>query len=319
MKLGNFKILIFTTFFILIFSKLSLALYVGVAPGHVDLGVVKRGEKIRLTFYILSDTKENLKIQLIYRDINPFIIGATPWSLEELSEESFENWINFIDGNPVEITSKKTFYPEIGLAVNKKYNAILTVPEDAEPGYHTATILLQPLVSSPTEPGARITIITTAELRITFRVEGKVERKVEVLGFLEKMEMPNTLLVTVFVRNKGNVTLLSKLTDFKVFDENGTVIASTPGTQSRIKAGKIGTLITRINTLNSPLEIGKRYNASAKVTHATEEITFYGTLLVPKYVEVIKVPAYPPPFLWWGVLIIALICILGYLIYRWIR
>ncbi|MDI6806418.1 MAG: hypothetical protein QMD14_01215 [Candidatus Aenigmarchaeota archaeon] len=299
MQHGKF-LLILVLFYIFLSPELAHALRVGVAPGSINLGTVERGENVRLTFYILSDTDEKLPLNLEYEEINPFNIHPE-WNLTELSEESFEPWINFLEGTRIEIPVTKIFYEEIQLAVNKKVDAILNIPANAEPGYHTANIALHPLVPPPAERGARITIITTANLRITFRVDGEVNRDLEVLGFLEKMENPTTLLVTVFVRNKGNVTLLAELSNLKLYDGN-KIISSVRGTKSKLKPGEIGNLITRLDARN--LEEGKRYNASVTVIHRTGEITKVGSIVVPKYVVIPEVKPPPPVFPWWIVIVV---------------
>jgi hypothetical protein len=282
----NLTFLAFILFFLLISLPVH-ALMVGVAPGSHVLGEVKRGQVIQLPIYIISDTKEKISISLQYQEIPP---SPTELNVNELSEENFKSWINFVEGETVEITPEKKFYPEIGLAANKKYFAILNIPENAEPGYHTAGILLQPLVSPPAERGLKIPIITTSAMRILFKVEGEARRSLDVVGFLEEREDPSTLLVKVFLLNSGTVTLTSTLENFTIFDENNNVISSNRGTSLTIAPNQVGYVFTRINLKGSNLEEGKRYNATAIIRHASGGIVKSDFIRVPPYVaKIVKV------------------------------
>lgn len=309
-------VLVFFIFSFVLFSGLANALRVGVAPGSQTLGTVEPGKQVKLNFYVVSDTKEDLPISLKYQASSKTLKRSDKVNFSKVSEEDFRSWFDFLGEKTFIIPPSKSFYPEAGLYANKKQTVILNIPEDAEPGYHAASLKLSPKISRPKGKGMGANLVTTAAGRVLFRVPGKVVRSGEILNFLGKRIDERREVVKVFFHNTGTVTMSAKLKSLKLFNETGSIILKKNGVTKKFKPDEIGTVYTRIPVQD--LKEGKEYKVSATVSYGSEKASKNGTILVKEYKkEVIKPTGEKTKgILIWPILLIIGIVIIYYLIKR---
>ncbi len=277
------KILFFALFFIVMFAHTSLALNVGVAPPVTDFGVVKPGSQLSGTFYIMSDGSVDFKANLIsVRAPDDFYYPGRPrirytFNASAASEEDPSKWITFLE-NPVMVPTDAYFVPEINTWVNKKVDFILTIPEDAEPGYHAGQIVPSPEISPSAGGGVGVGIITVVKATYVFRVLGNAVRRAEIMGFDYNRINDKYEEIKVLVKNTGTVTTSIKLDEIEI-DEGGKKVKLS-GTRKKIKPNQIAEFSSRYDV--SGKELGS-YKATARVSWLTGKTEKSGIIEITKY------------------------------------
>lgn len=310
------KLFLSLIFFLIFFSETAYALYLGVAPGLYDLGELQRGSKKRLDIYIISDTTKEIPVSLkfVRPDLNA-LKSSGRVKAEEISEENIEPWFDLMGGT-FTIPPEKKFYKEVNLFANKKHSIILTIPQNAEPGYHAAEIEISPKISPPQRRAPRVEIITTARLVVLFKVPGEAKRDGKILDFMGERISKDFERVRVFFKNTGTVTIQARLKELSIID-NEKVVAKNYGSSAYIKPGDIVSLSTITNIKG--LKDGREYNVSAKVSYGTGELQKNGTVFIQKYIEKAKPVKVKAVFPWWLiVMIIIVMIVIIYLVLRWV-
>jgi len=298
----------------LLLSNFSLALSVGTAPGLLNLGDVKPGERVVGMFYILTNAESDMLIQL--SSTNPHLTlfmknGADGFIPKNASEESVIDWVTFPE-NPVFISSKS---PGIvvrlpsgkTVSANADVEFILQVPKDAEPGYHVGAINLNPQISSTPSGGTSVSTIGITRFYFVFHVIPEPAiRKGKVVNIFAEREMKNIARFDVVFQNIGTVTMTAKLKELKLFDKDNNIVTVLKGGDKKIPPKTTG--ILSVFWRSDKIEPGL-YTAKVVVDYSTGTISERYNLEIPKAIKA-TLPPKPSKFPWWLVVLIVLFVLL---------
>ena len=177
------------------------------------------------------------------------------------SEEDATSWISFLESR-ISVPGEQYLVPEINAYVNRKVDVVLTVPRNAEPGYHAVHILPSPEVSAEATQGVGVGIITLVKAGAVFRVPGDVIRAAEIMGFDYDRVSPDYEEIRVLVKNTGTVTMSLSLEGVEI-DEGGKTVKLASSSQKRVKPNGIEMFTVRYPAAGK--ELGS-YSATASVS-----------------------------------------------------
>ena len=263
------KKIIIAMLILIIFLNVSLAqeTILGISPSHIDLGNLKRGEKKLVTFTVISPTHEKILISLSSNDGDLRFLNKPSFKdkVYNFSDESTSNWVNFVK-NPVEL---EPLEEKIGIKKGLVKGA-REVPESAEPGFHLVRIIPYP-ASKPsiTAPGTiGISVVTTAEVLVTFNVDGEAIRDGKIVDVIFNKYSGNVLEGSVLFKNTGTVTIKARITNITILNEDNSIVESVGNFgEVLVKPGEM----TKMNfIINSQKIVGnKDYNVFAEVNYLT--------------------------------------------------
>ena len=191
-------------------SPIVLGISIGSSPPTAELGILKIGEERLIEHLITSDYGKDMEISLSYIDPQKATLEegfqrTFYVNLSQVSDQPMAGWVSFPQSKIITRAEKKLFYlgkqPVWANGVSK---AILRVPQNAEPGYHLGAISLGPIIGGAGS-GAGLSIIGLSRPGFTFIVDGKAERKGEIID----IKSSNGKIVTIF-KNTGTVSIASR-------------------------------------------------------------------------------------------------------------
>ncbi|MCS7135374.1 MAG: hypothetical protein NZ893_02970 [Candidatus Aenigmarchaeota archaeon] len=302
------QFILFLTIFSLFLYSSSAQITVGVSPPVLDLGEVQRGETKIAKFNIITSTSDTLIVRLeAVRGKADFFTPNNYWEyLANYSEEDAKTWIKFLS-NPVEL--EPVNIPGSNLKSAREVTFILQVPENAEAGYHTAYIMLDP--KSPKQLIKPITIRTVFPLTILFKVPGEALRGGKIYETMFLGTDKDTTHFNTMFQNTGTVTLLITSGKLNVYSISGDLIATTHLPSTYVKPGELKHIRSLIN---QRLPEGE-YNVQSIVYFSSDFAEKNSTIKVrefkaeEEYKERQKFP-------WILLIIILLVIILAYYWYK---
>jgi hypothetical protein len=279
---------------------------VGVSPPVLDLGEINRGEIKIGKFNIITSTQNTLIVRLeAARGKADFFTPSNYWQyLSNYSEEDTKTWISFVS-NPVEL--EPTNIPGTSIKSAREVTFFLSVPEDAEAGYHTAYIMLDP--KSAQQSTKPISIRTVFPLTILFKVPGQAIRdgKIYDTTFLG-VSSDTTYFNTVF-QNTGTVTMMITSGKIRIYNSSGEVaVADLPSTY--VKPGEIKNIRSLVNRALPPGE----YRLQTIVYFSSGYAEKNSTISITENPLIAK-PIEKQRFPWW-IIIIILVMLLAYYWYK---
>lgn len=297
------------------------ALNVGVAPLITELGDIQPGTQISGSFYVVADGSSGFVADLITmpapvdfyfpeRNRQGYVFEPLTSSEEDVSE-----WITFLD-NSVTIPKDKYFVPEINYWVNKKIDFVLTVPEDAESGYHAGQVLPQPRVTATGTGGVGVGIITLVKTTFVFNVPGEATRDAEIVGFDYRRIDERYEEIMVLVKNTGSVTESVKLLGVEI-DEGSTITQLQGVGYKNIRPNQIIEFKTRYDV--SDKESGS-YKTTARISWITGEKEKDGIIEVLDYREPAAITgkvAAPPPGTEFPLWVVPMLIIFSAIVLYW--
>ena len=295
---------------------------VGVSPSFLDVGVIPAGESKTVVFNIITPSEDPLLITMEVDGRNADLFGGSQFIdlMDEYSEQDVGNWVNFVD-NPVELSiqGESISTQEGGIRGWRPVNVIIDVPEDAEPGYHTAVI--KPIPSTPDEElgqtGAKIVALTS--FTILFQVPGEAVRNGNILDITRIPDTGARIGIDTHFQNTGTVTISARA--FQDVENNGTYVKEIRSASEFIKPGET----VKLKSFLSPSESQPGvYKIDTRVNYITGDMTGVGNFQVTE--ETISQPVIQPvegdgiPLE--TILLIAVIIVIivvAILIYKWYR
>jgi hypothetical protein len=309
------KKLLFLLFFIIFLLNLRVVYSFGISPGLIDLGELERDSNKIIKFYIITSPDESTLINLEAEEGNIDLMSGHFNNLfPEYSEQPVSSWIKFIT-NPIQIKPREELKTIGGTLKNvKEVNFILRIPNDAEPGYHLLAIRPSPLTTTGQGPTG-VNIVTVVPLTILFRVPGQAVRGGRILDIVSGGLSGNRLVLNIYFQNTGTVTISSRADDIKFYDDSHKLIFSSISNLDRIKPNEVKVLKAYIDT--DDLDFGT-YNVSSSVNFLTGR----ASKLMMVTFEKAPIAGYVTPkkeeFPYLVVLIIFVIIIIAYAIYKWV-
>ncbi len=195
--------------FAAIAPSFAQALSIGVTPFSADMGIVESGKNYVVEFFVLSDSNEEVVLDVKYRPADSDFLNKRPakryvFVPEEASEQDMATWVEFIEEVVTVPSYRQDFFSgSQKVNANKKISFIVRIPRDAEPGYHAGYVSLDPR-SRRQAIGTNVGIITVVDFLFVFRVPGEATRSGYIVGIVHEPERRD---VDVLLKNNGTVTL----------------------------------------------------------------------------------------------------------------
>ena len=310
MKLTFQKIFVIFLFLPLVSAK---TIPVGVSPSVVDLGNVDRGSDQLAKFYIVSPSEDTILVHLEkYKGTFEFFSrGKYVDFAQNYSEEDVLSWLKFIT-NPVELRISDD--PEMikgGLKTYRDVNLILTIPQNAEPGYHLLSVVPSPVISEVSEGQIGTQMVAVTPVRIVFNVPGDAIREGKILDITQRNVNPNTISIDVHFLNTGTVTISARATS-QIIDNQGNIVNTITSPIQPVKPNEKVILSSYL-----PIDDFKEgiYDINSEVDYTTGSSRSSSTIKIEqKQMEKVTGEAYKQfEFKWWMLIILIL---LVYIIYR---
>lgn len=314
------KLLLGLLVFILLFLPSCYALSIGAAPGVINLGKVYPGQRKLVEVYlILSDDAPDLMVKLttVETHIDFFYSNHSYFIPTESSNEDISSWIVFPE-NPVLVSRRHTIVRQFPngevVKANKKVLGILTIPTDADPGYHIIDIDFSPALP-PGKRGTGLSTIGITRPHLVFYVEKeeRPERKGKITDIEVYRESNTRVRIDILFHNTGTDTLLVRANDIKIYNNLGIFSGKAQSGFVRIRPKETG-IITSYWYNGSGIESGD-YRIEANVHYITGDEFKEAYIKVPEsvFVPTGESITIKKEFPWWLiVVIIALICVLIY-------
>lgn len=296
--------------FALLIPKSFSQLTVGVSPQILDLGEIEPGISKIARFYLVTSSKEKFFVYMksTRDDIRTFTNDKYKDHINNYSEEDTNSWIEFLN-NPVELqetVEKKTTKAGVPITGAREIIFILNVPENAEPGYHSGRIDLNP-TSFGGSP-SMLSIKAVVPLIYVFRVPGRAIREGKILDVSSgDYGTDGRLNLKIYFQNTGTVTLKT-IGSAQIFDNRG-ILDSLSTNLDFVEPGK--TVVFSGFWFPGNLKIGK-YNATAELDYTT------GLATKKSFIEVYERPVMPVAkvveeefiFPWWTMILIFIVIII---------
>ena len=301
--------------FILLIPKSFSQLTVGVSPPILDLGEIEPGTSKIARFYLITSSKEKFLVSMspVRGNIRLFSTDKYKDYINNYSEEDVSSWVELLR-NPVDLKEplkKETTKAGVPIEGAREVIFILKVPEDAEPGYHSGRIDLDPT----TYKGApsMISIKAVAPLNFIFKVPGRAVREGRVLEVSSgSYGADGRLNLNVYFQNTGTVTLIATGTA-EIFDDRGKLDSLS----TNLLFIEPGSTVTFFGFwFPGDLELGK-YNAEAKINYFSDSASKQSVIDVYKRPTptVGKVVEKEFVFPWWATVLIFIVVAIIALIY----
>ena len=305
---------VFVISFILILPEYYAQLTVGVSPPILDLGELEPGTSKIARFYLVTSSKEKFFVYMnpTKDDISTFATRYKDF-VNNYSEEDVSSWVEFLS-NPVElreIQEGENTKAGVAIAGAREIIFILKIPKNAEPGYHSGMINLNPT----TFKGApsMITIKAVVPLKFIFKIPGKAIREGKILEISSGNYMDDKLYANVYFQNTGTVTMGVGPGRVNILDERGS-LGSLSTNFAYVKPGE--TIKFFGFWFPEDIELGK-YNATAKIDYFTD------SAFKQSVIDVYKRPTPPVGkviekefvFPWWAIVLLFIIIVIIALIY----
>ncbi len=303
-------------FFLLIIPEYNAQLTVGVSPAILDLGELEPGTSKIARFYLVTSSEEKFFVHMTPTkgDISTFKNSKYKDFVNNYSEEDVSSWVEFLS-NPVELKKpqgKQITKAGAPIAGAREIIFILKVPDDAEPGYHSGLINLNPT----TFEGApsMIAIKAVVPLKFVFKILGEATREGKILEISSgSYGLDGRLRINVYFQNTGTVTMGVGPGAASILDERGT-LGSLHTNFNYVEPGETTTFFGFWSP--EDIELGK-YNTTAKLDY------FTGSAFKQSVIDVYKRPTPPVGkvveekfvFPWWVIALIFIFVVIIALIY----
>jgi len=226
-------------------------------------------------FVYLNPTKD---------DISTFSTSKYKDFIYNYSEEDITSWVEFLS-NHVELKKpQESQITKAGVPITGAIEIIfiLKVPKNAEPGYHSSVISLNPT----TYEGApsMIAIKAVAPLKLIFKVPGKTIREGKILEISSGNYVSDgRLMVNVYFQNTGTVTMGVGPGRVNILDERG-LLSSLATNFNYVKPGETIKFFGVWSPEN--VELGE-YNATANIGY------FTGSASKQSIIDIYEMPTPP--------------------------
>jgi len=305
-------IMCFSLILVLPFVASAKQFQVGVTPAVINLGEINPGESKRGSFVITTTSDEGFMVGIdVNRGSLGFFDGRYGYILEEYSEEDASEWVNFLNV-PIYLDTETGSSGSSTIRA-EQINFIVSVPEDAEPGYHLVEIAPNPEVPSGWSTAVNIVAIT--KIHALFRVSGEVERDGDVLE-INARNVGSRTMVDVLFHNTGSVSMFAAAKRIDLYDTGGNLLENIWSTRTFARPGEI---VKLTGFVTDALEPGS-YLVTANVSYVTGNAAKETDIWIEGVPgQAAPAPGDPPQeaaFPWW-ILIIAIL-VFGYIIYRYV-
>jgi hypothetical protein len=299
--------------FFLFESSSATEFIVGVSPATINLGKLERGENKIVNFNVVTPSTETLIVSLEAEQGNLDFFSREAYKnfTYNYSEEILTGWVEFLN-NPVELKPSNEVLKTVGGEIKgwREVSFILTVPKDAEPGYHL--IKIKPIPAVPSEnlgqAGARVVALTN--VNVLFYVPGDAIRDGVILDVVPGNYVGNRLEIDTYFKNTGTVTISARAYHEIIANNSVSNISSStelvkPGETKILKA-----YLDFYKDMPQEIEVKTTVNYVTGFKYKISKIS-----LPPAVAQYVTIPKYQIP--WWMIVIIIIIIASSVLFYKW--
>jgi hypothetical protein len=204
----------------------SLAQSTGAAPSLQSLGEAQPGQTLQSTIYV-SGTSYDEPYSIAPEAVNPLSSkmldsSSSPIPVQSYSEESIKNWVSFNQETyTVDPTNSTPYVLPNGAEINAngQFSFNVQVPPDAEPGWHAASIQLNPQTGgSGTGYGASARTVSQPTFVFNVQTGEEPERLLEVVDARGIRTGENSARVDLRIANRGTVTTTIRGANIDVYN-----------------------------------------------------------------------------------------------------
>jgi hypothetical protein len=299
--------------FFLFESSSATEFIVGVSPATINLGKLERGENKIVNFNVVTPSTETLIVSLEAEQGNLDFFSREAYKnfTYNYSEEILTGWVEFLN-NPVELKPSNEVLKTVGGEIKgwREVSFILTVPKDAEPGYHL--IKIKPIPAVPSEnlgqAGARVVALTN--VNVLFYIPGDAIRDGVILDVVPGNYVGNRLEIYTYFKNTGTVTISARAYHEIIANNSVSNISSST---ELVKPGETKILKSYLDVykdMPQEIEIKTTVNYVTGFKYKASKIS-----LPPAVAQYVTIPKYQIP--WWMIVIIIIIIASSILFYKW--
>ncbi|MBN2094423.1 MAG: hypothetical protein JW727_00090 [Candidatus Aenigmarchaeota archaeon] len=287
------------------------AFSIGTAPGVQYVGEFSPGENTYVKFYLLTNAQGDILTTLSY--MRPHLELYYPGKLRyisayEASQQDITGWIAF-QQNPVLVSPRKSIIATLQGGEVVKANAEvvfkLSIPKNAEPGYHVGSVSLAPKVVT-TGGGTGVSTLGITRYVFIFKVRGPAERSGEVKTMYGDRVDESRARVDVLFKNTGKDTLSVWVESLNIYDDYGNTVANLESGLVYVPPGETKILPVYWSNRNA----SGVYQAEVKTNYITGFATKTVSIEIPiqPSMPVPESPKFQIP--WWLILLVILLIIL---------
>ncbi|MFB6208118.1 MAG: hypothetical protein ABEJ69_02110 [Candidatus Nanohaloarchaea archaeon] len=226
------KKLVFLVLAAVLFTSLGAA-YVGTAPGVQDLGKLEPGGTYEAYFYVLTDRSEPFLIKPSYTRPHTSILTEGKktrydFNPKKASEEDISSWVTIQDTYQVDPSNVQIIQLDNGgvARANQKVEFELTIPRNAEPGYHAGAINLNPKFSASASGTTSVQTVGVTQFVFVFYVDRDKPptepiRDLKILGVNSLRVSEDKVRVDFLMKNNGTVTTRVQRAKTMIYNQVG--------------------------------------------------------------------------------------------------
>jgi hypothetical protein len=274
--------------------------YIGTAPGVQYLGELERGQTYEPYFYVESDRSSSFLVQPTFDRPHSTLVeqglgrSSMPFDAGRYSAEDMSSWLSFSqDTYQVNPDEERSIQLEGGgsAVVDQRIGFSVSVPEDAEPGYHARTVELNPQLTASGSGTASVSTVALTEFMFYFRVPGEAERDLKILGVNGIRSGDDQVRVDFLVRNNGTVTTDIESMTSTIYDQVGNRTGEVTVGAGRLAPGE--TRIAQTYWSSQDVEAGT-YRVEGDLGYLTGNAYIDSTINVSDVIQVEQAPGEEP-------------------------
>jgi len=299
-----FYLLIFVIFLL---PTISVAQHsIGVSSTVINLGTLERGSDNVATFYLVTASSESFLVSLNKEPAASDFFSRVGYGdyLFNYSEEGVIEWVElFRDDVRIEPVEGGGI-----IGAQKEVNFIVSVPEDAEPGYHIFRIKPLPVLSPEAVGQVGAVVVSATAVTFLFDIEGTAIRDGIILDVVPGTRVGNKFAVNVYFQNTGTTTIsaIAKQTIYK----NGEIIANSVSSRELVSPGEVKVL--RVLYAGNKFSEGD-YEVRTSVDFLSGSVSKNSTISV---LPSILPPVEEKPKFPWLLIVLILIILVAIIIYK---
>lgn len=216
-------------------SASTSAQSIGVFPSEASFGTVERGETASTNLYLsVSGQDRRFVTRPEYSSVSRSfredleMDTAPNYTYEEASVEDWSDWMDFPQSEVV--VDPSTTLSANGRSFEGSVPIRITVPQEAEPGWHIARVNVNPQLADGAE-GTGVGLRGVVTPTVAVRVPGEVERGFEIVSSQGFRTGTDEALAQITIENTGTVTSTLTPTRFSVVSQSDGSTSQTNPTQ----------------------------------------------------------------------------------------
>lgn len=273
------------TVLLLALSANAAAANFGVAPPTRDLGTVEPGETLTGTIYVTTDREELFAVKpKVYEGKPSSIYGANNEQINvtEYSDADVTGWFTFPGSLRIDPSA---YQPPEGVPddVDGVVEYEIQVPSDADVGYHSAEISINPQTGAE-GGGTGAVVRAVARQEVYFRTTGTAQRDISIGGARAFRTGEDQVRIDVLFQNQGTTTTTIGDGTIEVRDNSGNLV--TDFSVDRITLGPGERYYQTITWEGNTVGAGT-YQLSVSADYRTDTAFGEETISVPQAVEIV--------------------------------